>query len=117
MVANVNTMMTDGGGGGASDSFIVNGGGQSFEECATSYAAVAEKMIALIQTILEDFAGIDWTDDQGISFQATAGKFKDESDKVPDRLRKNSKILNELASSAMQLNTNVQNSIDSAYGA
>ena len=99
----------------SNDSYIVDGGGQTFEGCATRYKAAMEHLAQVILKIKDDARGIDWTDDNGVSLQASFKKFCDEADKIPERLKKNADILSSLSETSASLNNNLKNGIDGMW--
>ena len=99
----------------SNDSYIIDGGGQTFEGCATRYKSAMEHLVHVILKIKADARGIDWTDENGDSLQAAFKKFCDEADKVPARLKKNADILDSLSDTSTKLNANLKAGIGSMW--
>ena len=99
---------------GNRNSFIFND--KDIDVCAAKYKEKSAALSKVIDKVKKDAAGIDWTDDNGNTLQEIFAKFTSETEKIPDRITKNSTILDNLSANAAQLQNNIENGMNDIYG-
>ena len=96
-----------------SDSFIIDVPALQAASAAITKARASFKLS--YGRIDQAFKGIEWTDDNGESFQEQVTKFKQECDKVAGRLSKNAITLSKAANAAEPTQAEIKTQVGRLY--